>query len=102
MDTETTGYIFPEEATHVRVFRVSDEEWNIDAADDDGNYTEVCWDSRFYTDEDGKRVWETIDSLETALELVPLFVEENVPHLKGTKPKVKARDLQAAARAREE
>lgn len=95
-----SDYIDPENATHLRVFRVSDREWNIDAADDDGGYTEVCWDSR-YQDVDGERQWETIPSLAVALELADAYARENVPHLAGTRPKVSLGDLQAAQRDEE-
>lgn len=83
-----SDYIDPADATHIRVFRAADEEWNIDAADDDGGYTEVCWDHRFIVDADGGQVWEPIPTCKAALELVDLFAAEVAPHLTGTKPKV--------------
>lgn len=83
-------YINPEDATRLRVFH--DGTWFIDAADDDGNYTEVCWDSKV-VEEAGKRRWHYIESLEDALELAQDFARVNAPHLVGTNPKVRYDDL---------
>lgn len=80
-------YIDPKNATHVRVHQQDKDEWVIDAADDEGGYTEVCWDSWYATNASGEREWYRIMSEEAARALAPKFIEENVPHLKGTEPR---------------
>lgn len=86
--TSMSEYIDPDTATHIRIFQAGDKEWQIDAADGEGGYTEACWDSR-YREVDGERVWEYIPSLATALALADDFARENVPHLEGTMPYIK-------------
>jgi hypothetical protein len=75
-----SDYINPETATKVRIINMGNGTFNIDAADDNGGYTEVCWDS--YVTEEG--CFKDITSIEHALFLVPVFAKENVPHLKGS------------------
>lgn len=81
-------YISPAEATKVRVF-YEQNQWFIDAIDDTKNFTAVCWDWDIVHG-------EYISSLENALALVPLFIEDNVSHLAGTRPFVPLRCLQEA------
>ena len=65
-------YIDPSLATHIRVF-YGFEGYEIDAADDDGNYIENVW--THYEDE--------ILTLKTAMQVAPLFCDEiNRPDLK--------------------
>lgn len=80
-------YIDPEDAVRIRIFW--EGTWFIDAVDREGNYTEVCWDSKWTTDEHGERRWSYIETVEKACELADAFARENTPHLVGTKPLVK-------------
>lgn len=87
MTTDRDPYLHdPAKATHVRVF---DEgfSWAIDAADDEGHYTEVVWT---FGPPAGRPEdeWEKLVTKEAALATVPLFVAEVVPHLAGTEPRV--------------
>lgn len=84
----SADYIAPETATHIRIHPDGAGFWLIDAADENGGYIEVCWDSRFWTDDKGERRWQRIPSIDAARELVDLFAQENVPHLGGTEPRI--------------
>jgi hypothetical protein len=48
------------EPTHVRVFNEDSEQWTIDGADNDLNYTESCW---------------SYDTFAEAVAAIPEFVE---------------------------
>lgn len=44
-------YIDPREATRLRVFEDGDGRWQIDGANDSGDFTECCWDCDGHPDE---------------------------------------------------
>lgn len=84
------AYIDPSRATHLRVLRVGAEVFNIDAADQSGNYTAACWN------------WDTsagapIGSLPRAVWLAQCFAAAVAPHLLGTKPRVSLATLQRSS-----
>lgn len=68
MKTQHT-YISPSQVTRIRVIIECDECWAIDGADDDGNYTERCWNRDGHPDEPLTR--------ERAIELADDFAAED-------------------------
>lgn len=62
-------YIDPREATRLRVFEHYDDRWEIDGANDGGDFTECCWNCDGHPDEPLTR--------RRALELAEDFATEN-------------------------
>lgn len=66
-------YIDPNQATRIRVHQEADDCWAVDAADDDGNYSDSCWNRDGHPDEplSRERAIELADEFAAAAGLPP-------------------------------